>query len=503
MEDNKNMKNNENVENSENIVNSQGSEDTASIEKIESALIDEALSEELEGLAELFRRELAKTTEEFANRPEEEPEEADEEVLICEICGEVYENGKDGICENCLNELRNTPFKFTKIICIILAGALSIVAMRGFWKNTEGYALAHEAKTQFKEGNLTSAKKAYDEALSYYENNDDSSDSFLEDTVKNLTGENGIPRKLYFESAEVVFVEMSEGSASMNEVALLVSKGFEDSVLPMPQYAKYKKMGNESRQLYVTMQAFYDIVNKDEYQQYTAADTEMYQSIMKELEGLLSLTVEIETVDGEVKEMPYNVAMVRFCQYMFAYTSGNSADSQKYLKMIYEAGPEYLWLYAYEYAIASIKSDDVETAENLAEALVELNREDPDGYRLYSTIARVSGEYDKAVLWADKALAINPGNAETLRIKALALAAKGDYDEAKKVVDEAKAYETYGVLLYTSVVIEKELGNTQTVEETLSLLNMYGLGASEMMNKYLAGEITAEELLTQKGGDVE
>ncbi len=477
MEDNKNLGNNENVENTE------------------------ELNQELETLAELFRKELAKTTEEFENGSAEETEDTGDEKVetldeessndecepecICELCGEVYENGKEGICEDCLNNLRNRPFKFVNILLIFAIGILGIIAMRGFWQNVDGYVLAYEAKSQFAMGNITSAKNAYDKALSYFESKDINA------------------RNLYFESAEAIFIQMSEGSTSMTEVANRVSKGFEDSVLPMPQYTKYKNMGNESLELYGTMQSFYNIVNKPEYQHYTADNTAMYNSIMKEIEGLIGAPLEIKTVDGKVKEVPHNEAMVRFCQYMFAYSSGKSFEAQEYLAKVYEAEPDYLWLYAYEYGLSAIGSGDIETAEKLAEALIDVDRQDTDGYSLYSTIARISGDGDKAIEWADKALAFESENAELLRLKAMALVVKGDPEQAKEVIDEALTYESYGILYYTSMVIENELGNTKAVDETSSLLQMYGLSVSGRVNSYLSGKITAEQLFTEGTGDVE
>ncbi|MBR4287603.1 MAG: tetratricopeptide repeat protein [Clostridia bacterium] len=485
MEDEKVLENNENIGNNENSVATENTEE---------------LNKELEELAELFRKELAKTTEEFETGGEVESEATegsesvnDEEIadepegepLLCALCGESYENGKEGICEDCLKDLRNRPFGFVNVLLVIAIGVLGIVAMRGFWDNVGGYALAYEAKAQFNMGNISSAKTAYDNAISYFE------------------GKEINARNLYFESAEAIFIQMSEGSVSMTDVADRVSKGFDDSALPMPQYTKYKNMGNEALVLYGTMQSFYDIVNKSEYQQYTADDRAMYNSIMKELDALIGAPLEIQTVDGKLKEVTHNEAMVYFCQYMFAYTSGKTYEAQEYLAKVYETEPDYLWLYAYEYALSSIGAGDIETAEKLAGSLIEADRQDVDGYSLYSTIARLSGDADKAIEWTDKALEFDPENAELLRLKAMALVVKGDPEQAKEVIDEALTYESYGILYYTSIVIENELGNTETVEETVSMLQSYGLEVSDRVNSYLAGKITTEQLFTEGTGDVE
>ncbi len=477
MEDNKIL---ENTENNENMGNTENSEE---------------LNAELEALAELFRNELAKTAQEYekgvadtepVSACESESADADDgaeeepEASICDFCGERVVDCKDGICEDCLAELRKRPFKFRKVLAIFAVGIVALIAMRGFWQNVDGYSKAYEAKAQFSMGNINSAKTAYDEAISY----------FVKKDVN--------PRNLYFESAEVVFMQMSDGSLSMTEVGDRVSKGLEDSFFTKPLYIKYKNMGNESLQLYATMQSFYDIVNKPEYANYTVDNEEMYNSIIAELEELKDAELEIETVDGKTEKVKANEAMVRFCQYMLSYTSNKRDEEKKYLEMAYECGPEYLWLYGYEYGLFAINSGDFDTAEKMAKALVEADKQDPDGYSLYSTTARLSGDSENAVKWANKALESNPEDAEAIRVKAMALVAGGDYTAAKTVVDEAMTQEPNLLMYYTCIVIENELGNTETVDETISMLQMYGISIHAEVNSYLAGEMTAEQLFAEQ-----
>ena len=462
----------------------------------------EELNKELENIAEIFRQQLAETTEQYekgeinisadlTNQEENLSSASIEENLepaeefFCEECGESYTIGKEGLCENCLEEMRGAPLKFRYIIMALLIGVSAFFPMRSFWENVEGYASAYEAKANGARGKLTSALTAYDDAIAFFE------------------GKEINAKSLYFESAEIVFKEMSSGSASMSDVASRVSKGLESSFVVMPTYKKYEKMGDESLVMYATMQKFYDVVNKAEYATYTIDNENMYNSIMAEIESLIGTTVEIESVKGEVLNEPVNEAMVRFCQYMFAYTSEKQESASKYLEMVYELKPEYLWLYAYELSLASIKNGDIKTAEKLAEELVKTNAEDADGYNLFSIISRISDDGKKALEWAEKGLEKNPQNAELLRQKAMAYAVCGDFDNAKLAVDEALSYESYGLLYYTSIVIENELGNTQTVEETVSLLETYGVGVSEKVRNYLDGNITAEQLFTEGTGEVE
>ena len=196
-------------------------------------------------------------------------------------------------------------------------------------------------------------------------------------------------------------------------------------------------------------------------------------------------------------------AMVRFCQYMLAYSAGKYEDSYKYMNVVYELKPSYLWLYAYELGITELQKGDAEKAEMFAKALYNSNSELPDAYVLYSSIERMTGNTKKAIEWANKGIKVIPDNAELYRMKAMALVAKGDYKEAKKVIDEALEKQQYSYLYMVSLIIENELGNKDEVKDIKEIMKEEGLDIPERTKNYLKGKISAEEMFTEGTGDVE
>ena len=85
----------------------------------------------------------------------------------------------------------------------------------------------------------------------------------------------------------------------------------------------------------------------------------------------------------------------------------------------------------------------------------------------------------------------------------MAYAAKGDFENAKKIVDEAMSVTSYGMLHMTAAVIENELGNKDAVESYLNELEQNDLELSDKLQSYFDGEITAVQVFTEGTGDVE
>ena len=153
--------------------------------------------------------------------------------------------------------------------------------------------------------------------------------------------------------------------------------------------------------------------------------------------------------------------------------------------------------------MAELQSGDIEKAETLADALYNSNVELPDAYALKSAIFRMNGDNKKAIEWADKGLKISSENTELYRTKAMALVVKGDFEEAKKVVDTALENDGYGLLCMTAIVIENELGNDDRVKELKEILKENNMEISEKTKNYLKGKISAQEMFTEGTGDVQ
>jgi tetratricopeptide (TPR) repeat protein len=309
---------------------------------------------------------------------------------------------------------------------------------------------------------------------------------------------------LYLESAEIIFKTMPQGTASMSQVSNRIAEALSGNSSKLPIYNKSLALRNESLMLYGVMESFYGIVNKPEYANYTADNTEIYNAVMAEVEALVGTELSIKSIDGESTEtVVVSEGMVRFCQYMFAYTSERFDEAYEYLEKVYELEPDYVWLYGYELAIVNIKNGDFEKAEEFAKIILDNNKEKSDGYCVYSSIARMKGDTKKAIEWVDTGLKYCPQDSELLRVKAMALVVEGDLEEAKTVIDNALNYSEYGILYYTAIVVENELGNTETVNNMIVLLENNGLELSDKLNNYLSGKITAKQMFTEGSGEVE
>ena len=127
----------------------------------------------------------------------------------------------------------------------------------------------------------------------------------------------------------------------------------------------------------------------------------------------------------------------------------------------------------------------------------------PESYVIYSSIERMTSENKKAIEWADKGINSISDNVELYRMKAMALAAKGDYEGAKKVVDKGLEEQQYSYLYMVSLVIENELGNKDKVKEIKDIMKEEKLEIPERTKNYLKGKITAKEMFTEGTGDVE
>ena len=460
---------------------------------------DSALNDELEKLAQTFKAELEKaqslTEEELIKKgiitPEYEDEEGaipEEELCVC--CGEKRRDKSRGenyeYCNDCREAMKRYPFGASGIIALIASIALAILSVYSFSLDFIPYNTVKEANSYIRQDRLDSAITAYDGAI-----------SALEDE--------GISAKwLYLKTSKILFNTMPAGVNSMTEVVTRLDKALSEFEAKMPIYGEYANMREETLVLYATMQSFYEVVNNEEYVDFENLTDELYEQVMYEIGSIIDKEVSVVSRDGKTTEMhPANEAMVRFCQYMYAYSASKYDDSYAYMKKVYEADATYLWLYAYELGLVELQKGNFDEAEKFAELMLQVNKEASDAYSLKSSIARVTGNIDEAILLATEGLSYDSTNSELIRVKGMGYAAKGDFENAKEVLDEALSMGSYGMLHMTAIVVENELGNTDVVEAYLNELEENDIELSEKLQSYMDGKITAEQVFTEGTGDVE
>ncbi len=453
----------------------------------------EALNDELERLAQTFREELEKA-QELSDEEFEEVYADDLGIIpteeLCECCGERRKDKNRGssyqYCSVCREHMKIYPLSIPNIFVAVVIVALAIMSVMNFCTDFKGYDLMYKALAAEDDRKLTSAITYYDDVIEFF------------------SAEEVTPKKAYLNSSKLIFETMDGGTNSMYEVSHRIDTALSEIEKKFPMNSSVLEMQDKSMLLYGTMQEFYNLMNDEKYADYTEENTEMYKSIMADIEALAEKEISIVSTDGKTTQMKKpDEAMVKFCQYMFAYVSGNYDESYNYMLETQELAPDYLWLYAYELGIVEAQTGDVSKAKELAKSMIDLNVEDADGYSLYASVERLCGNFEKSARWASKGLDYNPENAELMRLKAMALCCSGDYEQAKTVVDEALAKQEYALLYFTAIVVENELGNNDAVDEFKEALKAENVEISDRMNDYLSGKITALQLFTEGTGEVE
>ncbi len=460
---------------------------------------DAALNDELEKLAQTFKAELEKaqsmTEEELIKQGIITPQYEDEEGAIpedqlCVCCGEKRKDKSRGenyeYCNDCREAMKNYPFSAVNIFALVVTVALAILSVYSFSLDFIPYNTVKEANDYMKQDRLDSAISAYDGAISAFED-------------KEVTA-----KWLYLKTSELLFDTMPSGVNSMTDIVARLDKALSETESKMPIYAKYANLRDETLVLYGTMQSFYEIVNNEEYADFENMSDDLYKQAMTEIGSIIDTEVAVVSKDGEkTKKLPASEAVVRFCQYMYAYSAGNYNDAYLYMNKVYEAESSYLWLYAYELGIVELQGGDYEKAELYADAILNVNIESGDGYALKSSIARMTGKADEAIELADKGLEYDSSSSELKRLKVMAYVTKDDFENAKKIADEAIADGSYGLFHMTAIVVENELGNDDTVKSYIEEMEENEITVTERLQEYLDGKITAKQLFTEGTGDVE
>lgn len=460
---------------------------------------DKALDDELEKLAQTFRQELKKaqamSEEELIKsgiviQQYEDDDGIIPEEELCKCCGEQRRDKTFGenyeYCKTCREAMRRYPLSVSGIITLAAMVFVAVVSVFSFGADFNIYNTVREGDKYVAENKLYSALDSYEGAISAFSDKD------------------VLAKKLYLKTIRIIYNTMPDGVYSMSDIVNKVGTALTSFESQLPIYSDYVDIYQEAQALYGTMNEFYNVMNNEKYADYDFKNKEQYEELMTEIGSIIDKQVTVTSIDKKTSQLvPSSEAMVRFCQYMFAYSNGYYEDSYQYMNKVYELKPSYLWLYAYELGMAELQSGDVEKAKLLADALYNSNAELPDAYALKSTIYRMSGNNKKAIEWAEEGLKVSQDNTELYRTKAMALVAKGDYEEAKKSIDTALESNGYGLLYMTAIVVENELGNDDRVKELKEALKENNIDISEKTKKYLKGKISAQEMFTEGTGDVE
>ncbi|MBR2875568.1 MAG: hypothetical protein IKC01_00345 [Clostridia bacterium] len=455
---------------------------------------EEQLYDELEKLAETFKNELKKASENgevkvSENEIVDENDNIIPEEELCKCCGEkrrdtsVSENYE--YCSECRELMKHYPLNFASVVIALAIIFVSVLSVTIFAGDFAGYNYARTAKEHESKNEKFSAVEYYDSAINF----------FAENEV--------VPKKLYKDSSSNVFATLPEGVRSFYEVSERIDEALSDFEAKLPIYNGYQKLRNQSLLMYNTFNAFYSILNNTEYMNFDPEDKETIGKIYNEIGALADKEVTITSMSGEKMTLTYDRASVLFSQFMFAYSYDEFEKAYDCLVELNEIAPEFISMYGYEFAIIEIQYGNMKNADALAEKLVLNNAEDSSPYAVFSYSERMKGNLSKSVKQADKGLAIDEENPDLYRQKAIAMLLDGDKKGALEVMNSGEAYGEYGVMYYTHLIIASEAGDKDKVSEINAKIKELNAETPEKVQRYLDGELSYKKLFTEGTGDIE
>ena len=456
---------------------------------------EQTLNDELEKLAETFRTELKKAQESESAAGELIQQLDDENTVnpedLCSCCGERERDRSFGenyeYCAECREAMKHYPIEFYRFIIAFAVIFAAVISVLCFSAEYEGFSGVKKARAAVGENRRTAAVEYYTAAKEFFDGEDCDSDFISLETAKQISA------------------IMPTGLTSMNEIVSYVEDALGPVSSRLPVNSSYVKMRENALVLSSTLQAFYGIVQKEEYAYFDGTDKETYEKIMTEIGSLIDQSALIPDIGKTEKnvEVPYDEGMVRFAQYMFAYSAGNFEDAYYYIKLVKETKPEYIWLYAYELGIIEVQQGNFDEAEKLADELEKTDADDVFSCEVRAFSARMQHKFEKSVEYCDKALAIKETASDLYRQRAMAYILLEDYDKAIESVKTGLSYEEYAALYCVYYVAAVEKGDTALAEELAAKIDSFDIDPGERMQSYMDKKITAYELFAEGTGEIE
>lgn len=420
---------------------------------------------------------------------EDEAEDKDDEDELCILCEKRPANksyGKDyDLCTQCRNSLIKSPIRFKGILTLV--GLL----VCSFWG------------LLFLGSQLTSLT-AITEGYAHLENNKPQSAVSSISTVNNMGWKT---------AANLIDVCYNLGT--VDDVNYLATTYFynKDAVPQGESLSWSDKAGlaDINSPFLKDVKEKYDFVN--EINDYATTYSELFY---KHYEGLYYGSVKVEDVPYDSIIMQYtdmlakaetNIEKGIINYYMLAISSVCEKDYQiqyNYCLNISELAPECAWMFRENLVDLAIKTGNYDVA---TEGIAELRRVNPENVYtdLYEAILlRYQGKYDEAIAGFE-AIIENISEHQIYEVYYEALLCEfmaGDYEKAYEYASlcfNDEYYLTYETI-YFYAMLSKQLGSDSGYTAAADLLATNEEKLSPTVDKYLNGEITAEQLF--KNGEV-
>lgn len=450
---------------------------------------DDALKTELEELRDLFQQELDAASESAEDEDfiqqlcdvdaNEEEEASEEDAKICECCEECAvskDYGEDyPYCDACREAMKRYPLRasgfFMAIAMVVAFFCCAYVSLDYMTPMTT----VSEGSTYYSEGKLTSAMYTHYNYIS----------SASQDTVSMRA-----VREL---------IDCFDKTGYSSEVGGLIERYYSETALKMPWNKKYADLLEHTKVLEET----YYAVNGEVEDALNGAKFD-YDEYIAKLDALKEVNPK-ELGESDVTEQ-YNEVFIEYYKYILMSLSGKDVKTQleqlAYIDSIDKNNMQ--WAYLSNYCAVAARSGDLELTTSLYNRLLEINKEDPNAYTALASFYRFEKDVDKMLEICAEAEKNGYSEDKSYQMqRAIAYALKG---EGSVALEEMTTYMNSSQLTVQSCNLYALLalynGNNDIYEEMKATLENAGYELSEIVTEYKNGNLTIEEALTDKRGDI-
>ena len=452
---------------------------------------EKELETELEELRDMFQQELDKATAEAENQTEQLIQELDEPLeeelteeaeefsgRLCEICGEnpcAEEYGEDyPYCEECRNIMKKYPMRASGILMTIVMIAVFVATAVAGTSYADSFMKISEYAAYYDTGKLMTALNGY---YSYVSSSDPSTISMkaVKDSI------DGFVKTGY-----------------LSDAATLIQAIYSEDQLKLPWNKKYAKVLEDAETLtesyYTITEIITPVLNGED------AD---YDKVMADLDALY----ELKDKDGNPAEV--NAVFLEY--YRFVAMSVFEKSPDELLAQLQKTAEKdedgsFSWVYLSNYAATAAKCGDLELTESLCDKMLDISKEDTNAYVALASYYRYADTSDP-----DKMLEIcqeakenaYTGDYSYMPPMAVAYLLKGEGAVALETMDEYMSKSGYTVQtcnLYALCALYN--GNEEIYKEMKTVLETSGYKINEAVEQYKSDEISIEEILTDKEGEI-
>jgi len=168
-----------------------------------------------------------------------------------------------------------------------------------------------------------------------------------------------------------------------------------------------------------------------------ALQDEIVQKIVTTLKLQLTLQEQGYIVRKHTDNLEAYDAFLRGQEYHYRYTKEANAQARQLCEKAIELDPQYAeayaflgWTYWIEWLLGNVDSQTMERALALAQQALALNDSLPTAHSLLSTVYAHKQQYDQAIAEGERAVALDPNDAESYAVQAEVLIFAGRPEEA-------------------------------------------------------------------------